>query len=281
MPPRSDATGVTRRRTRLSDAESARRMLDTALRLVAETGLTVSLEHLSLEEVIRESGVSRTAVYRRWPYKDLFFSDLLAELAAGPAPMEVVESPATALARQVLLDRLDLLRTPAGRRELLIELCRQAAMADVDDVTGSPAWRTHVALHATVMGLPDTELRRRVQGGLAAAGARTAARLSARYREGAEALGYRLAPGSGVTVEVLATMGGAVMTGFVVASLAGSEPVAQRFPARPFGAAREAEWTSAALAIAGLLITHLEPDPAVGGDWDDARLDAVRRRLEG
>ena len=37
--------------------------------------------------VIRDADVSRSSAYRRWPYKDLFFSDLLRELAKAAAKM--------------------------------------------------------------------------------------------------------------------------------------------------------------------------------------------------
>ena len=61
-------------------------MLQAAVAMVNRTGLTVSLDHISLEEVIRDADVSRSAVYRRWPYKDLFFSDLVKELAKKATP---------------------------------------------------------------------------------------------------------------------------------------------------------------------------------------------------
>jgi hypothetical protein len=56
-------------------------MLKAAVAMVNRTGLTVSLDHISFEDVIRDADVSCSAVYRRWPYKDLFFSDLVKELA--------------------------------------------------------------------------------------------------------------------------------------------------------------------------------------------------------
>ena len=61
-------------------------MLHTATGLIDASGLTVSLDHISFEEVIQQAGVSRSAAYRRWPYKDLFFSDLLKELAQATRP---------------------------------------------------------------------------------------------------------------------------------------------------------------------------------------------------
>ena len=89
----SAPTGLTRRRRRLSDEETEQRMLQAALAMVNQAGLTVSLDHISFEDVIRDAGVSRSAVYRRWPYKDLFFSDLLRELARGSSPAIVTGNP--------------------------------------------------------------------------------------------------------------------------------------------------------------------------------------------
>src|SRR5579863_5776464 len=79
-------TGLARRGRRLPEEETEQRMLRAALAMVRAAGLTVSLEHISFEDVIREADVSRTSAYRRWPHKDLFFSDLVLELARDPAP---------------------------------------------------------------------------------------------------------------------------------------------------------------------------------------------------
>src|SRR5690349_21773438 len=48
-----------RNRRRLSDAETRQRMLRTAVEMIERDGLTVSLEHLSFEAVIRAADVSR------------------------------------------------------------------------------------------------------------------------------------------------------------------------------------------------------------------------------
>src|SRR6516164_8119090 len=79
-------TGLARRGRRLSDQETEQRMLRAAVAMVSRTGLTVSLDHISFEDIIRDAGVSRSAVYRRWPYKDLFFSDLVRQLARDATP---------------------------------------------------------------------------------------------------------------------------------------------------------------------------------------------------
>ena len=77
-------------------------MLRSALAMVHQTGLTVSLEHISFEDVIRAADVSRTSAYRRWPHKDLFFSDLVLQLARDPAP-------------GIVADEMDLIRRIARR----------------------------------------------------------------------------------------------------------------------------------------------------------------------
>ena len=61
-------------------------MLEAALPGVKRTGFTVSLDSISMEAVIREAGVSRSAVYRRWPYKDLSVSDLVKVLGEAAVP---------------------------------------------------------------------------------------------------------------------------------------------------------------------------------------------------
>ena len=83
-------SGLGRRARRLSDQETERRMLAAAVAMVQRTGLTVSLDHISFEDVIRDADVARSAVYRRWPYKDLFFSDLVKELAKEAIPPTII-----------------------------------------------------------------------------------------------------------------------------------------------------------------------------------------------
>ena len=160
----SAPTGLTRRRRRLSDEETEQRMLQAALAMVNQAGLTVSLDHISFEDVIRDAGVSRSAVYRRWPYKDLFFSDLLRELARGSSPAIVTGNPeAIEAVRRTILDHLDWLETPAYRRALAAEVLRKGALNEFEIFRGSAEWRTYFALNATFLSLPDSDLRREVQ----------------------------------------------------------------------------------------------------------------------
>src|SRR5438067_6197297 len=173
-PRMSTPTGLGRRQQRLSDEETARRMLEAAVAAANTTGLTVSLDHISLEELIRDAGVSRSSAYRRWPYKDLFLSDLLKELARATSAAVLTEGEWIGGSNwRVAREHLDWLETPELRHELLLELFRQGALLDFEArhervrAGCSTEWRTYIALHATFLSLPEGDLRDEVQAALA------------------------------------------------------------------------------------------------------------------
>jgi AcrR family transcriptional regulator len=271
-----ELTGLGRRRRRLSDRETERRMLDAAVSMVNEAGLTVSLEHISLEEVIREAGVARSAVYRRWPYKDLFFSDLLRELARAVTPASVAgRETADAVLTEIAAERLDLLETPDGRRAMLLELIRREQ--DFALVHQSAEWRTYLALHATFLGLPDGALRADVHAALTAAERGFTSRIAAAWREWAELFGFRLRPALGTGYEALASLVSAHFRGMVLMSPTSPDIVEAHVDADPFGTGETARWPLRAVALAGIALAFLEPDPGI--TWTEARLAAARNRL--
>jgi AcrR family transcriptional regulator len=268
-------TGLARRGRRLSDRETERRMLQTAVAMVSRSGLTVSLDHISLEEVIRDAGVSRSAVYRRWPYKDLFFSDLVKELARSAIPTILDEE--LALIRRIVAERLDWLETPERRHGLVIELIRQLALLDFQRLHGSAQWRTYLALNATFQSLADGELRDQVGEALAQSEHAHRARVAKAWELLAGLFGYRLRPELGASFETLAALLDATMRGLVIQALPEPGLGAYRVRASPFGAAAEDEWSLAALGGASIATSFLEPDPAI--EWTDERLARIRQTL--
>ncbi len=276
MAPSSAApTGLARRARRLSDRETERRMLAAATGMVNRAGLTVSLDHLSFEDIIREAGVSRSAVYRHWPYKDLFFSDLVIELARDATPPIIARE--LGLIQQILADRQDWLATAQLRHGLVIELFRQLALFDFEAIYGSAAWRTYLALHATFLSLADGELRDQVQAALAESERRRTAQIASAWQRLAGLFGYRLRLELGITYETVATLLTASLRGLVIQALSEPGLVTRRVQARPFGAAAQEQWSLPALGLASIASACLEPDPSV--EWNDQRLAQVRRQL--
>ncbi len=250
-------------------------MLRAAVAMIHRTGLTVSLEHISFEDVIRDADVSRSSVYRRWPYKDLFFSDLVKELAKDATP--AIVSDELTLIRSIVAGRLDWLSTPELRRGLIVELFRQLALFDFQALYESTEWRTYIALHATFMGLADGGLREEIRLALAASEQTHIARIAMAWQQLADLFGHRLRPELGATFESVATLIDATMRGLVIMALSMPDIAEHRAQARPFGAASTEEWSLPAAGLAGMATAFLEPDPAI--EWDDERIAGVRRAL--
>jgi AcrR family transcriptional regulator len=268
-------TGLARRGRRLPDQETERRMLRAAVAMVHRSGLTVSLEHISFEDVIRDADVSRSSVYRRWPYKDLFFSDLVMELAKDATP--AIAGGEVELIKAIAAAHPDWLDTPELRRSLLVETFRQLALFDFQALYGSADWRTYIALHATFMSLTDGGLRDQVQAVLAQSEQGRIARISGAWKHLAGLFGYRLRPGLDATFDTVATLIDATMRGLVIMALSMPDIAEHRLQASPFGTARVDEWSLPAVGLAGIATTFLEPDPEV--EWDDERLTTVRHAL--
>lgn len=251
-------------------------MLGAAIEMINRTGLTVSLDHISFEDVIRDAGVSRSTAYRHWPYKDLFLSDLVTELAANANPTIIRDE--VAMVRRVIGEHPDWLRSPQLRHSLIVELIRQLALLDFESLLASPRWRTYLALHATFSSLSDGELRDQVQAALAQAEAGRTALVALAWRQIATLFGYRLRPELGATFETLATTLSATMRGLVITALSTPGVARQEIVASPFGAAGKESWSLPALSMAAVATAFLEPDP--DAHWDDERLAEIHRILD-
>ncbi len=253
-------------------------MLDAAVAMVNETGLTVSLDHLSFEDVIRDARVSRSTVYRRWPYKDLFLGDLLRELAGAATPA-VISSEETSVPeiRQVVLEHVDWLRPPDRRPELILELIRRVAVTEFETMHRSTEWRTYLALHATYLSIADEDLRRDLREGLARSERDFVSRIAQAWQRLVALFGYRLRPQLGATYEDFASMASADLRGHVILSLADPDIGSRRLHVRPFGASQEADWSPPGLALASIAQVFFEPDPEVR--WGEERCTALLQAL--
>ena len=250
-------------------------MLEAAVAMVNRSGLTVGLDHISFEDIIRDANVSRSAVYRRWPYKDLFFSDFVLELAKHATPTIVKEEEE--LMRRVVAEHEDWLGSPELRHNLIVELLRQLALLDFQTMYESAGWRTYVALHTTFMSLADGEMRDQVRAALARSEQARTARVAKAWEQLAGLFGYRLRPELGASFETMATLLSATLHGLVIMALSTLDISTQRIEASPFGATDKDEWSLPAIGLAAIASAFLEPDPAI--EWNETQLASVRQAL--
>ncbi|MBB2924430.1 TetR/AcrR family transcriptional regulator [Cellulomonas cellasea] len=260
----SDAppSGVSRTRRRLSDTETERRMLDAALATLAEHGMSVGLDDVRLEDVIRAAGVSRTSAYRRWPTRDAFVQDLLVEVARRTTVLSVAAEASAdvdALAGSLGDGPAD----AASAHDALVELLRLAFTVDLAAASRSAQFRTYLGLQATFVGLRSEELRTRIAQVLTESEDRVAARGSALVAAAADAFGLRPVPplagpdGFGVVSRALS----ATTTGFLVAALATPALLTDTTVMAAHGSSRPAEWSTPVFVLTGLVLSSVEPDP--------------------
>ncbi len=241
------------------------RIVETALVEISAHGLTVGLDHISLERVIAASGVSRATAYRIWPSKQQFLTDVIVA-AVRSTTLEVDSEAEISRILDLLHEHPDYATDPAVRRHIVVEGLRISIEADLRRIVDSPQWATFLALSATNQGLPEGVLRTDVTAALALTDQRFTAHRASVYARLPRLLGYRLTPPLDGTIglTLLAQAAGAMMTGFVVKI--GSQPnlLTDTFTLAAYGA-RELTWTVPSFALTGLVLSYLEPDPAA--DW--------------
>lgn len=262
----------------MSDRELERRMLDAAITLVHEQGVSTGLETIAFDEVVRRAGVSRTSAYRRWPGRDRFYGEVLLELASGP-PLPSLGPEVLGRAAGIVQHYADDLESAQGRRDLVVELLRITITADYELVSTSPQWRTFHTLVVSHAGIPDHAIRAAVASALASAEQHATTTRARVYAQFAALVGYRLvAPLAGPDgFDLMSRAAGACMTGALGRlDLQGSLGHTAH-PMRAFASTRVAAWTQPVYLMAATVLSYLEPDPGV--HWTAQRGDDLIRAI--
>ena len=219
VPNVGDSSGdAPRRRPRLTLDETRRRVLDAASAAVMREGLTSGIEHIRLEDAVRDADVSRTAAYRCWGKREDFLIDLLEDIAAGAMPVDSDRGDrATAVIRDAVGTRWSRLVTVEGRREMLREAVVAAAMDDIAaDREEWHRWQIFLGLTLAVPTLPRGDGRERVVAAVAAAEQEALARIEASHRILLSLFGFEPRNGYALLAEtVLAVMRGLVVSSYV------------------------------------------------------------------
>lgn len=270
-----------RRRPRVAAEDLRSRMLEAGRDLVYEMGVTITLEDLSMEDVIVQARVPRSSVYRLWKYKGDYVDDLLTYLA-GPGHVGSSAHNQSVLdrARGLLDQHRDQLADPAGRREVLLEAVRVASRENLRHISESHRWQIYVALIATsAHSSREEDKRRTIARQLEQAELLFIEEMAKFYYEMFGSLGLRFKNPS-YTYQHLATAGAGLLAGLALRrilahSAHGDEPPREHPYAPletlhtlidgplpgPSGAPHPDEWSLVAVSFTGIVDSFAEPDP--------------------
>ncbi len=260
-------------RSRLTERESKERLFHAAEELIGRTGLTVGLDHLRFEDIIHRAGVARSAAYRIFPHKEQFYADLLCRLA-GPswAGTAAWDADTITVAAATLVAHLPEMGTADGRWRAMLEASRLGAEQNFKSLISSSHWRTYIALSATVMSMPDGEMKSKLADALRAAEQEFLERMASFYDVLSRALGIRLRAEFGTDFRVLAASGAAVIEGLGLRNSINPGMVKRRFDRFSAVDPTPRDWSLAAIGFTAILASMVEADP----DWDPRNLELLR-----
>ena len=259
-------------------------MLQVGCKRVMDSGLDVSLETLSLEDLIQEARVPRSAVYRRWPYKEDFIDELLCYVAGPDGHLggdNAFDQETIDVVRKTIADHRHLLGTEDGRLALLREVVRLGAGQNFRAQL-SPRMRMHTTLMAAVGSSKvgsskDLQARSKIAAAIEETEARARNAINELIRYVMTTLGLKMRDSTS-TVEQLQAAGAALIQGLAmrhdVAEAAtdqwrrtheaddhSPDQVTDTPILRPGLDGQPAEWTLAAIAYLGVVDSFVEPDP--------------------
>lgn len=274
-----DPLGLGGRRPRLTEDETAERMFAAASEVVLRDGLRVHFGLLRLEDLIVEAGVSRAAVYKKWPRKEEFYGEVLLRLAGSIHPADAAyDSGTPRVAAETGLQHLAWLSDAAGRMRTIVEMCRVGALQNFNTLLTTKQWHTYMALHATLVSLPDNAFRAAMQEALGRSEKGFMVRMGRFYEAVMPALGFSLREDiEGFSADDFAELGGSIVEGLVLVSGGVPELATRRFEADPFHTGYTGQWSFPALGFASLATTFFAQTDTT--DWGADAIERARRSL--
>jgi hypothetical protein len=201
---------VTRRYSNRDEVKE--RLLALALDGVSNEGLTLSIAHPSLSQLIKDAEVSSSTVSRIWPTTEEFDFELMKRLIDSDSNEGAAFDQATIdLAESIIFSNLPLLLTAQGRVLLLQETVRRAVKQNFDAVLDNFSWKIYTALTVTVPSLVDESQRTEIHAELQRVEARFVATMSTFYDRMLTVFQRETLPG--ITTKQIAAAGSAVVEG--------------------------------------------------------------------
>lgn len=262
------------RRTRLRAPEVRQRVLDVALDRVGSLGMTVGFEHIMMDDLIREAGVSRSSTYRLWDSKDAFVADLMVEIARKAATSLVDESTMEICVR-ILLENVELVTTPDGRHRIVLETIRVALQHNYASVVSSVEWQSYVSLTAALLGRVDNPAREEITDALRSGSEAFVEQMAGFHKWFAELLGFRIRPEWAGDYRPYATLVSSIVEGLGIRQIANPGIVLATYRG-PATTRPDPEWTLASAGLLAVFERFMEPDPDFDVVTTLAEIEALR-----
>jgi AcrR family transcriptional regulator len=189
--PAGDAQAFSLARASGPHSEERTRILSIATRRVGASGLDVGFEQSTLDEIVREAQVASRVATRIWPSHDDFVYDLFTEIAQQTR-RDLTDTETLVATWGFLSSRLNDLRTPEGRRSIMLDVVRTAAEQNLEEVTTSAAWRSYASLALTILSRPESPGRSAVLEALRNSELAFIDTMEMFYRNIMATVGYRL-----------------------------------------------------------------------------------------
>ena len=143
------------RRERLSSEQTRERLIDAGIEALHQSGMSIGLDAVNLEQAVRDAEVSRSSAYAVWsneeysPQEEFQRSVLIRAVSGQKSTLvELTETVAT------LFVELD---GTMSRREVVREIIRQSANQNVKATSDSISWKLAIAIRAVLHSRPEEE----------------------------------------------------------------------------------------------------------------------------
>ena len=145
---------VSKSRRRLSAEETRERLIDAGLDALAKTGLSIGLDAVTLDNAVRDAGVSRSSAYAVWSSPDEELSPQSAFQRAVLKQAVVERKETIARTHSTALEVIERMGGNVSPAQLFRELARVTGGVNARAVADSRSWQLVVGLRSVLNSAP-------------------------------------------------------------------------------------------------------------------------------
>ncbi len=143
------------RKPRLSSDETKSRLIDAGIAALKESGMSIGMDSVNLEQAVRDAEVSRSSAYAVWtsdrfsPQEDFQRSVLLRAMEDRRETLDALGN--------LTAEILEQMHGVASPSQVLREIIRVAATQNIEATADSVSWKLVIALRAVLHSAKEGE----------------------------------------------------------------------------------------------------------------------------